>query len=163
MENKMKMHCWFDSERNQKNKKTIDWRRLGIGNSWAWRFLWALGYSLLARLDKTRSRHIGRSLGKDLAYENIFGIFRVGMVVTTWPQTRVPTPKKVHQVHWSKVKGVVEKAWPPYCTMTTCESNQFNRELTNILLLFVGDLLFNKTRFMMTRAITLGPVNRNIS
>jgi hypothetical protein len=34
----------------------------------------------------------------------------VGTVVTTWPQTRVPTPKKTHQAHWAIVRGAVENA-----------------------------------------------------
>ena len=43
-------------------------------------------------------------------YEKILGILLVGTVVTNWPHTKVPTPKKTHQAHWVNVSGAVENA-----------------------------------------------------
>lgn len=47
-------------------------------------------------------------------HERIFGIFRVGIVVTSCPQRSVPTPKNRHHNHCSKVKLFVENAILPY-------------------------------------------------
>ncbi len=47
-----------------------------------------------------------------------------GIVVITCCQTRVPSPKKTHQIHCSRLRGAVEKAMPPNWTIITCK--QFN-------------------------------------
>lgn len=49
-----------------------------------------------------------------MTYDNIFGKLRVGIVVTTWPQSNVPIPKNKHQSHCSSVKAFVENAILPY-------------------------------------------------
>lgn len=37
-----------------------------------------------------------------------------------WPQRSVPTPKNVHQSHWSAVSPFVENALLPNSMMTIC-------------------------------------------
>ena len=39
----------------------------------------------------------------------------VGMVVMICCQTKVPIPRKTHQVHCSRVRGEVVNAGPPNC------------------------------------------------
>lgn len=55
------------------------------------------------------------------AYDKIMGIFLVGTVVTTCPQSRVPTPKNRHQPHCSTVKLLVENASLPNWMINTCK------------------------------------------
>ena len=52
-------------------------------------------------------------------YESILGIFLVGTVVTNWPHNNVPTPKKRHHIHCSKVKLAVENAILPHWIIRT--------------------------------------------
>lgn len=69
------------------------------------------------------------------AHDKSLGSFRVGTVVTTWPQSSVPKPKNRHHIHCSKVRPLVENAILPYWIMTTCgvegrgsrRLNQFSR------------------------------------
>lgn len=53
------------------------------------------------------------------AHDKSLGSFRVGTVVTTWPQSRVPKPKNRHHIHCSKVRPFVENAIFPYWMITT--------------------------------------------
>jgi hypothetical protein len=50
-------------------------------------------------------------------YDNSLGSDLVGTVVTSWPHSRVPTPKNRHQPHCSRVSALHENAMPPNWTM----------------------------------------------
>ena len=45
------------------------------------------------------------------------GMQLVGMVVMICCQTKTPRPRKMHQVHCSKLSGAVENATLPLCTI----------------------------------------------
>ena len=68
---------------------------------------------------KKNARSIfGKHLPPATTYAIDLGTHFVGMVVIICCHTRVPTPRKMHQTHCSTLRGVVEKATPPNCTMT---------------------------------------------
>ena len=48
-----------------------------------------------------------------VTYDSDFGMQLFGMVVIICCQTSVPRPKKMHQIHCSKLRGEVENANPP--------------------------------------------------
>ena len=54
---------------------------------------------------------------------------RVRLKQHTWPQTRVPMPRKMHHNHCSMVRADVWNAMPPNCVMIICTRNQISSSL----------------------------------
>jgi len=95
-------------------------RELVNGSWWWWWWWWPTS------LAERAMGEVG-SGGGCRPYDREWGMQLLGIVVMICCQTKVPSPKNIHQIHCSRFSGMVEKAKPPNWIMTIWPINVANQ------------------------------------
>jgi len=111
-------------------------RELENDSWWWWWWWWWWPTSLPDKL----MGEVG-SGGGSRPYDSDFGMQLFGMVVIICCQTSVPRPKKMHQIHCSKLRGEVENANPPNWMITICKEIKSKFQSFSVCISFENQIL----------------------